>query len=149
MSELRKALHEYLAVRRALGFKLGKEGCLLQNFVDFLQQQGASFITRELAVRWAMDSPHGQPAWWSIRLRAIRGFAKYQSGVDPRTQIPAPGLLPHHYRRKSPYPYSQGEIRKLIGAAQQLPSPRGLRATVFSTLFGLLAVAGLRISECL
>jgi hypothetical protein len=28
MSELRKALHEYLAVRRALGFKLEKQGRL-------------------------------------------------------------------------------------------------------------------------
>jgi integrase/recombinase XerD len=36
MSEMRKALNEYLAVRRALGFKLEKEGRLLQNFVDFL-----------------------------------------------------------------------------------------------------------------
>jgi len=149
MSELQKALNEYLAVRRALGFKLEKQGRILENFVDFLQRQGAAFITRDLAVHWAMDSPHGSPAWWASRLEAVRGFAKYRAGADPRTQIPLPGLLPHRYRRKSPYVYSDGEIRRLIGAAQQLRSPRGLRATAFSTLFGLLAVAGLRISECL
>jgi site-specific recombinase XerD len=146
MSEMRKALNEYLAVRRALGFKLEKEGRLLQNFVDFLQRQEAAFITRDLAVRWAMDSPHGQPAWWASRLYMVRGFAKYRVGADPRTQIPLPGLLPPRYRRKSPYVYSDGEIGKLIGAAQQLRSPRGLRATAFSTLFGLLTVAGLRIA---
>ena len=149
MSEMRKSLNEYLAVRRALGFKLEKEGRLLQNFVEFLQRQEASFITRDLAVRWAMDSPHGQPAWWASRLDAVRGFANYRAGADPRTEIPLPGLLPHRYRRKSPYVYSDCEISKLIGAAQQLRSRRGLRATTFSTLFGLLAVAGLRISECL
>ena len=35
MSELGAALEEYLAVRRALGFKLRLAGRLLQRFVDF------------------------------------------------------------------------------------------------------------------
>lgn len=149
MSELQKALKEYLAVRRALGFKLEKEGRLLENFVKFLQRRGATWITCDLAVRWAMNSLHGKPEWWASRLAAVRGFAKHRAGVDSRTEIPAPGLLPHRHRRKSPYVYSEDEIRKLIGVARQLHSPRGLRGTTFSTLFGLLAVAGLRISECL
>ncbi|MGO9269462.1 MAG: tyrosine-type recombinase/integrase [Terriglobia bacterium] len=149
MSDLRKALNEYLAVRRALGFKLKAQGRLLHNFVDFANRQGASFITRSLALRWAMESPAGQPAYWASRLGLVRGFAEYRSCVDPRTEIPPPGLLPHRYRRKSPYVYSDDDIQKLITAAQQLRSPKGLRATTFSTLFGLLAVAGLRISECL
>lgn len=45
--------------------------------------------------------------------------------------------------------YSDDDIRKLIEAALQLRSRRGLRATTFATLFGLLAVTGLRIGECL
>ena len=45
--------------------------------------------------------------------------------------------------------YSDGDIRKLMEASLQLHSRRGLRATTYSTLFGLLAVTGLRIGECL
>jgi integrase/recombinase XerD len=45
--------------------------------------------------------------------------------------------------------YSDDDIRKLMEAALQLHSRRGLRATTFATLFGLLAVTGLRIGECL
>jgi hypothetical protein len=45
-------------------------------------------------------------------------FAKYRAGVDP-TQIPSPGLLPHRHKRKSPYVYSQDEIRKLIEVAKR------------------------------
>jgi integrase/recombinase XerD len=57
MSELRKSLRGYLALRRALGFKLKTQGYLLHRFVDFVDEQGASFITRDLALRWAMASP--------------------------------------------------------------------------------------------
>ena len=101
------------------------------------------------ALRWAMDSPAGQPAYWASRLGLVRRFAEYRSSADPRTEVPPLGLLPHSYRRKSPYVYSDDDIQKLITEAQQLRSPKGLRATTFYTLFGLLAVAGLRISECL
>ncbi len=149
MSELRKALNEYLAVRRALGFKLKTQGRMLYNFVDFADGQGASFITRDLALRWATAPLLVQPVRWRARLDVVRDFAKHRAGIDPRTEIPPLGLLPYRYKRKSPYVYSDSEIKKLIEAAQQLRSPRGLRAATFSTLFGLLAVTGLRISECL
>ena len=149
VASCRRLLRNTSPCGRALGFKLEKEERLLENFVKFLQRQGATYITCDLAVRWAMNSLHGQPEWWASRLAAVRGFAKHRAGVDSRTEIPAPGLLPHRHRRKSPYVYSEDEIRKLIGVARQLHSPRGLRGTTFSTLFGLLAVAGLRISECL
>jgi len=53
MSELREAVDEYLAIRRALGFKLVDPGRLLHKFVLFAEQKGASFITTDLAVEWA------------------------------------------------------------------------------------------------
>jgi integrase/recombinase XerD len=77
----------------------------------------------------------------------VRFFAKYQSATDPRTEIPPKELLPYRYRRKQPYIYTDAEISKLISAAKKLPSPRGFRAPTLSTLFGLLAVTGMRISE--
>jgi len=148
MNELRKSLRDYLALRRALGFKLATQGHLLHRFVDFADEQGASFITRDLALRWAMASPHGQPALCGRRLHVVRMFAEYRAGTDSRTEIPPRGLLPDSYRRRSPYVYGDDDIRKLMEAALQLRSPRGLRATTFATLFGLLAVTGLRLGEC-
>ena len=100
MSELQKALKEYLAVRRALGFTLEKGGRSLENFVQI--PPTARSDTYHLAVRWAMNSLHGKPEWWASRLAAVRGFAKHRPGVDSRTEIPEPGLLPHRHRRKSP-----------------------------------------------
>ncbi len=149
MSELRKSLRSYLALRRALGFKLESQGRLLHRFVDFAEAQGASFITRDLALRFALASPHGQPALCAKRLQIVRTFAEHQAGADPRTEVPPRGLLPDGYIRRSPYVYTDGDIRKLIKAALRLHSRRGLRPTTFATLFRLLVVTGMRINECL
>ena len=147
MNELRKALEEYLAVRRKLGFKLQRAGKLLYDFVLFTEKKGVSFITAELALRWATQSSGCQTAWSAQRLSIVRGFAKYQSVMDPRTEVPSQELLPYRYHRRSPYIYSTDEIQKLIKAAQQLQSPLGLRAATYSTVLGLLVVTGMRISE--
>ncbi|HWO38850.1 MAG TPA: tyrosine-type recombinase/integrase [Candidatus Acidoferrum sp.] len=69
--------------------------------------------------------------------------------MDPRTEVPPRGWLPDGYIRRSPYVYSDGDIRKLIKAALRLHSRRGLRPTTFATLFRLLVVTGMRIGECL
>ncbi len=147
MSGLRQSLEEYLTVRRALGFELRLPGAALAQFVDFAEREGASFITIDLALRWAQQPAGVQPARWATRLSMVRHFARYCCAADPRTEVPPDGLLPHRYRRKPPYLYNETEIDRLIAAARQLPSPTGLRAVTYSTLFGLLAVTGMRLSE--
>src|ERR1051326_1652257 len=77
----------------------------------------------------------------------VRRFAIWHSATKPRTEIPPAGLLPHPYRRKPPHIYSDEEIERLLRPTQQLPSPKGLHARTYSTLFGLLVVTGMRVSE--
>jgi site-specific recombinase XerD len=147
MNDLKTALEDYLAVRRKLGFKLYQAGNLLHDFVNYAEQQKASYITTKLALRWATQPKDTHPVWKAIRLGNVRRFAKYQSAVDPRTEIPAQGLLPSRYHRRTPYIYNDDEIVSLIKAAQKLCSPMGLRALTYSTLFGLYAATGMRVSE--
>jgi integrase len=149
MSAVAKAVEDYLALRRGLGFELQRSAGILRGFARYLDQQGASHVTTELALRWAKQPREAQPAWWASRLAVVRRFAQYLSASDPRTEIPPLGLLPFRYRRKPPYLYSDGEVRALVRAAARLASPRGLRAATYSTLIGLLAVSGLRISEAI
>ena len=148
MSPLHAALDEYLATRRALGHKLRLSGRLLQRFVVFADSSGATYITTEIAIAWAMQPVQVQPAQWANRLAMVRRFARYCSAIDPRTIIPPPDLLPHRYRRPpSPYIYRDEDIPRLIDAAKQLPSIVGLRPQTFATLFGLYAATGMRCSE--
>ena len=147
MKNLRIALEEYLNIRRAFGFKLRLAGSLLKKFVLFIEQQGAEFITRDLALRWATQPKDALTSTWAARLGMVRNFAQYVSASDPRTEVPPKGLLPYRYHRKPPYIYSDDEICRLIEAAKQLPSKNGLRPYTYSTLFGLIAVTGMRMIE--
>jgi integrase/recombinase XerD len=149
MSRLDAALNEYLAIRRALGFQLREVAGCLRNFVAFLQTEGASHITTEWALRWATLPAEAEPSTWAWRLGMVRRFAVWHSAMEPRTEIPPAGLLPHRYQRKKPHIYSDEEIEKLLRQAAQLASPRGLRAHTYTSLFGLLAVSGMRVNEAL
>ena len=150
MKTLRQALDEYLSLRRNLGFKLREAGKALFDFVTFMEQQGALYITEALAFAWAQQPVNAQPAYWAQRLSFVRGFAHYRSASDPRTQIPSPGLLPFQPRRARPYLYSDEEIKRLLRAALEMPHryERGaLLPWVYYCLFGLLSVTGLRLGE--
>jgi len=149
MNSLDLALNEYIAIRRALGFELREVAGCLRNFVAFLKIEGSAYITKELALRWATQPADAQPYTWAWRLGMVRRFAAWHSAREPRTEVPAPGLLPHRYQRKTPHIYSDEEIASLLHSATQLPSAKGLRAPTYTTLFGLLAVTGMRVNEAL
>lgn len=146
MSTLQEAVESYVEMRRALGYKLREADTLLSDFVSFLKNQRASFITIPLALQWAQKNPAAQPAHWARRLTVVRCFARYWSATDPRTQIPPWGLLPHSPNRARPYLYTDDEVRQLLQAARHLA---GLRGLTYYCLFGLLCVTGVRISEAL
>jgi site-specific recombinase XerD len=149
MSALRQALEAYLTLRRRLGSVLRGPGYHLHSFIDFLDAEGATTITTKMALQWA-TAPRGvTPATWGQRLANVRRFATWLSTTDPRTEIPPPGLLPGRYRRRQPYIYSDKEVEHIVREAARLPSPIGLRAYTFATLFGLLASAGLRLGEAI
>lgn len=149
MSALHDTLTEYLAARRVLGTKLKWPESSLRHFVDFLEAEGAEFLTTEHAIRWAVQPVGAQRATHARRLAIVRGFAAWLQAIDARTQVPPQRLLPAAYRRPKPYIYSDGEIADLIGAAGQLRSASGLRGATFGALLGLLAATGLRPGEAL
>lgn len=148
MTGLREALEEYIAIRRGLGFEFRGAAHWLRDFVTFAEGEDASVITVDLALRW-VKYRDVEAATMSARLGMVRGFAVYRIAEDPRTEVPPAGLLPYRYRRKPPHIYSDGEVDRLIEAAAALPSKRGFRGRTCATLFGLLAVTGLRIGEAI
>jgi len=147
MSALHDALTEYLSARRALGTQLKWPESSLRRFVDFVEAEGASFVTTDVALRWAAQPVGVQRATHAGRLRIVRGFAAWLQAKDQRTQVPAQRLLPTARRRPTPYIYSDREISDLIAAADRLRSASGLRRATFKTLLGLLAATGLRPGE--
>ena len=149
MSPLHDALVQYLATCRALGTKHRYPSTALRHFVDFVEHEGAEFVTVDLALRWAVRPVGVRDSTRARRLGIARGFARWLHASDPRTQVPAHGLLPSRQRRPTPHIYSDQEIIDLMAAAQGLRSATKLRCWTFATLVGLLAAAGLRPGEAL
>jgi len=149
MTSLQQGAEDYLALRRSLGFKLKRPCRFIRDFVTWLERSGESRITIRLALEWATQPQHLQRAEWAARLSAIRGFARYWSGIDTATEVPPDGLLPFRARRATPYLYPNGEIEGLLQAARCMPAQFELQPATYYCLLGLLAVSGLRISEAL
>jgi integrase/recombinase XerD len=145
MTALRRALDEYLAIRRKCGYKLVRDAKLLPRFVDYVDRSGSRFITSAIAVAWATQPRDAQPGWWISRLVMVRGFAKHLRASEPRHEVPPLELLPRRQSRTAPYVYEPADIAALLRAAMTLRST--LMAETYSTLLGLLAVTGLRVGE--
>lgn len=147
MSGLRGHLDDYLRLRRALGFKLKREGRVLAGLVEHLEAAGAVTVRGELVIAWAQLPVAAQPARWAQRLAIARGFALYMHTIDPESEVPPAGVFAARYCRATPYLWSQPDICRLLEGTRTLTPP--LRAATHAALFGLLAVSGMRIGEAI
>jgi integrase/recombinase XerD len=148
VTDLRAALADYLALRNHLGHELADAARLLPRFVTWMQDTGQTTVTIDAAMRWSQQPEAGPGSViWAHRLTAVRGFARYLTGIDPDTEVPPPRLLPEPPRWHPPFIYTPNDIAALLAAADRLPTPR--HAATYRTLFALLAVTGMRVGEAI
>jgi integrase/recombinase XerD len=146
MTTLRQHAEQYLTMRRTLGFKLTTFGHRLISFVSYLERRNQQIVTAEAAVAWAIGTPRStDQVHWSRRLMVVRIFARHMAALDPAHEIPPEDILPHHYRRITPYLFTPNQITALLDATDVLRP--ALRALTYRTLIGLLAATGLRDGE--
>jgi len=145
VSALRARAEEYLAMRRALGFKLDSHGSRLMSFVRFCEDRGAATVTTDLAVEWAASTASDHEAYQARRLDVVRIFARHLQSLDPATEVPPEDVLDRRQWRIPPYLYSPQEVTALMSAARTLRP--ALRAVTWRTFIGLLAVTGMRQGE--
>jgi len=150
MKSLKRHMRDYLELRRGLGFDLGRVESRLRGFLEFMKAKRTRQITTALAMEFALRSNHHSPSTQAGYLSAIRGFARYLSGIEAKTEVPPTGLVRRGHRPQ-PYIYSDEEIIRILDAARQHPStPRyALKPHTLYCLFGLLSVTGMRLTEAL
>src|SRR5215212_636154 len=105
MSPLCQSLADYLAVRRALGYRLDSQEKLLGQFLEYLEARDLERITIAHALAWA-TLPGGSPRWHAKRLRAVRMFARYLRSTEASVEVPPSDLLPDPRGRAVPYIYT-------------------------------------------
>ena len=145
MTPVRTAAEDYLAIRRALGFKLVTQGRVLMDFVDHLERVGLATVTTEAAIEWATKPSGASTLWHAMRLGVARRFAVHLHLLDPRCEVPPRDVLPERHRRLPPHIYSADDIAALMAEARRLRPP--FRAGTAETVIGLFAVTGMRAGE--
>ena len=142
-------VEKYLALRRAMGFDLRGEGYQLHAFARFAEANGHTGpLTMRLLLRWVQGATMPGPVTAARRVEVLRPFLRYCRQIDPACPVLPLGLCGPAHRRILPHIYTQAEVSALLASAREL-KPDGLRPLTYVTLFGILAVTGMRLSEAL
>ena len=143
---LSQAVQDYIRARRAAGFKFEAQAGLLSSFAAYADARGEHYVRASIAVEWAGLA--AQVPQRARRLWAVTRFARHARADDPRHEVPPPAFGGARGPRRTPYILSQNEIARLLQAARCY-GKNPLQGATYSTLFGLLACTGLRISEAI
>jgi integrase len=145
------AVQRYLDERRRLGFDLRIAGGQLMRFARYAHARGHQGpLTLDLQLDWAREHVlRTGPVTWARRVEIVRPFAAYYRQFEPQTEVPDLKVFGRGHRRLAPHIYTEQEICDLLDAAGRLTPQGGLRPATYRTLFGLIASAGLRLSEAL
>lgn len=146
--DLRAAAGDYLAGRRARGYRLNSQDSLIARFLGGLEARSVTVIGVADAVAFAQDTLAVRRRRPAERLHVIRGLAAYVHALDPTAAELIPDrLLAGPSVRNIPYLYTPEQTVQLMGRADALhPKPF---AAAIRTLIGLVGATGLRSGEAL
>ena len=137
----------YLTLRRATGFQMKVQGYLLPSFAAFAEARRETHVRAISAIEWAALAPSELQR--ANRLGMVRVFARFAKAENPDHEIPPHRVFAPRRARCAPFILSDVQLKELLQRAARLPPSQSLRPWTYCTLFSLLAVTGLRISEAL
>jgi integrase len=141
-------IKRYVDLKRTMGFKFHTQYALLKLFGRFAAERGERAVLTQSAIDWAGQAP--SPPQRHNRLATVRRFALAMHAEDPQHEVPPADVFGREwFKRRTPHIYTSDEVSRLINAAARLLPRNSIRAAAYSTLFGLLAATGLRVSEAL
>ena len=140
-------VERYIALRHATGFKLIDSERVLRSFARCALKHGDNHVRAESAIAWAAESRSQLER--HKRLCTVVRFAEFLHAEDPIHEIPPRDIFHARHVRPTPHIISEEEIAKVIVTAAKLPPQGSLRPLTFTTMFGLMAVTGLRRKEAI
>lgn len=140
-------VERHIALHQTTGYLFRSPACLLRSFAQYADARGDEIIRSETIIEWAAQAPTAGTC--RGRLHTLRRFARLMQSEDQRHEIPPPDLFGPLPPRREPYIFQEQEIRALLEAANALGSPKTIHSKTYSTLFGLIASTGLRVSEAI
>lgn len=138
----------YVALQRAMGFKYRSQNCLLQHFARYAEKCGDSYVRCQTVLDWAGLAP--SPLQKRNRMLTVRRFSLAMQSEDARYEVPPADAFGRCIPEcKIRHIFSQDDIDQLLRVSLQLMPGGSIRPLTYMTLFALLSVTGLRISEAI
>ena len=144
---LMPTVDSYLALRRAAGYRLRVAEGFLRHYARFASERGETHLRAQTMLEWAALAPSA--AQRGRRLEAIAIFARHVQAEDTRHEVPPRNVFPRLRSYYRPFLFTEAQIRQLLEHAARLSPRDSLRPWTYCTLFSLMAVTGMRISEAL
>lgn len=149
---LRLIINRYLKLKRSMGSALRVSAYVLYHFNRYLAGHfpDAQYITRAMVFGYLQTIRHLHVTTRKTRLSYIRQLCRFQFQLNPKTYIPEGRLLrPGRETKWGQHIYSEEELQNILRLANRPKPFDPLRPHTLITLFSLLWVSGMRISEVL
>ena len=144
---LTKEIESYLALRRKAGFELKDPEKILHNFSKHASEKNENYVKKQTAIEWASLAP--SPGQRRRKLHTLMRFVRHARSENKQHEIFPLDIFGSRPKRPIPYIYSSDEISRLLCEASKLGTKGSFLSHKYTTLFGLLACTGIRISEAL
>lgn len=142
---LQQRADDYLALRRALGYRLSAHEKVLADYVSFAAARDVHTVTVSMTATWAECRPGLSPSAVARRASMVRLFAEYLRAFDLDCELVPAKLVGGPLQRRAPFIFTAAQVTALIDATVVISPP--LWAAGARTLIGLLAASGLRPGE--
>jgi integrase/recombinase XerD len=146
---LSASIDSYLAARRAIGYQLRDTEEILRHFVAFASAKADTHIYSRTVFEW-IKSRNSSPLRNHMRLQIVIRLARYLHAEDDLHEIPPQEAFPRcATQRRPPFLFTPADVELLVREARRMAQEGSLVSHTYSTLLGLLAATGMRISEAL
>jgi integrase len=143
-----KYVQDYLNYRRALGYRLIVDERHLRAFCRFASKHGyRGSLKRSWVDEFVYEPKDVKPAYYTVRFRILRDFAKYWSNYDEHVEVPYSNPGYKGYSRIEPHIYTDEETQILMAAARHAHVDQGIPGETYATIIGLMACSGIRTGE--
>ena len=144
---LHKAVKQYIALKRSLGFRFHADSVILTAFSKAMGKVSLGQVNPE-AVRAYLDGKGPVSRHWHRKWEALRPFYRFAVARGLVRRAPLPAYAPKLDTTFTAYIYTRAELQALLQAIT--PERTGwLSVQTVRALILLLYGAGLRISEAL
>ena len=141
-------IKSYVEMHRKMGFKYKIQNSLLLHFASFAKKRKDTYVHSKTVLDWAVLAP--SPAQRRNRLLTVRRFAIYMQTEDKRYEIPPADVFGcEEFKKRIYHILTATELKSLLTASLELQPANTIKPITYATLFAILAVTGMRISEAL